>query len=324
MSSVSTVSTQTPCEGARNSSEKIMGSIFSKRTDGKGDDTNHQEHITSASPTLFNFSDCCNECSIEKDNLKFSISIYCLNCFHVKNNKDCPPECDCNMFESFTKTMISEVRRILWKKICQKRANEYFISEKRVIKEKIHGTTIETTITMSKQFKTDKNDNEKVHFLNNCMRIECIGADKNVDVIVQIKDDYISCAVGVFIKENSSIEKQFVKDLEENLESSGLIVTRVEDCMQYLQNKDGPLFVACLRGTRLKSDVKYTLDGIKEELFGRIILVVVHCKIDDTDCMADVLKRDYSDLRIIDYFQQEEINNLGDVLKSVKDIIFND
>jgi hypothetical protein len=77
------------------------------------------------------------------------------------------------------------------------------------------------------------------------------------------------------------MEKTFVKGFVDKLKSESIKVIEVKDCVKYLQHYDAPLFVVCLRHSRIHDDVKYGLQNtegsmILKTLNYQVFFLLIH------------------------------------------------
>lgn len=268
----------------------------------------------------------CPECQGVKSmvDLASNERLFCIHCL----GKSCKQEID-NILFRLVLRKVSQ-RLFKFKTILKERTEELFIQYKDITREQINDTTVNSTITLSKRFETSSIQSEQTTLLENCMQIKVMEITEdnheliNDAITVRIENNYRCYCAGIFEKGNTPMEKTFVKGFVDKLKSEPIKVIEVEDCLQYFQRYDGPLFVVCLLQSRLNEDVLYALQEIEEQFFGRIILVLLHFKIEDTSCKAKNVKDSYSGLRVIDYFQQKQENNIEDVMQIAKELIFSD
>lgn len=292
---------------------------ISSKMNGEADPLTAQVH-----QKYFDFGKPCNTCLKTKLNGK---NIYCLHCLRVKCLwGECSSESDCNMFQSSVKERVLELTSAIWKMINYKRKNQTIIQEKCMLIEQIHSTHVQSTITITKRFEPDSRSEEE-QLLDNCIEI-CVNdvTDKRNEkarytVIVRL-DDLKYQSVCVFQKCGTNTELEFIDQLEKYLKNEPVRVVKMDDCLRNQNDLDRPLILVCLHQSRINDDVKYTLEGIECKHFRRILLILLHFKKNHSDYEAKNIEKCYSGMQVIDYFQQEPINNIEEVLKQVKDFIF--
>lgn len=314
--------------GSKNTNNKKSKKDFEKSGNISSQMNKESDPLTAqVHRKYFDFGKPCSKCLKKNSKLGVIYSIYCLHCLNVKCLAcECSSESDCNLFQSIVIQRVLELRSAIWKMIIDKRKNQIVIQTKCMLIERIHSTDVESTITISKRFETDDCQTDEKKLLENSIEI-CVKEvnderNKNACYSVIRLDDLKYQTVGVVEKCGTKTEMAFINELDTYLKNEPVMVIKMDDCLRNLNDHDGSLILVCLHQSRIIDDVKFTLEGIECKHFKRILLVLLHFKLKDSDYLAKDIEKCYTDLQVIDYFQQENKNNIDEVLKQAKDFIF--
>lgn len=190
-------------------------------------------------------------------------------------------------------------------------------------------TTLTINLILSKYFETKEQEPSLTNYIDVLVidyEDSSMMVATNRDAVcvtlntVTVEDKQV---IGIYSKDMTPRKEDFISHLVKCLDSMDIHVQKVDAFSGQLEKKDAQLIAVCLVHSRAMSDVKGTLFGIEDKFYKQIILVLLHFKQSDKEECASELKTDhrFSDMTIIDLFQQPDIDNTDDVYKQIIDAV---
>lgn len=290
-----------------------------------------------ASQTMINFGKKCESCLSTSIPYLNNDEIRCLNCFEFecllcKRQCSCRNTCYCKIIKKTIEEKLKIAKMVLRESIYGRLPIEDTIDIVSTHCYNLHNgkTTLALELTLSRHFESQQ---KYISVLprGNIMEILVLDYEKPSRMLlrsrqkacVNLKTVVDEKVIGIYNKDMSARKEKFLNPLVRCLYSKDIHVEKVNAFSGELGEKDAQLIIVCLVHSRVMSDVNADLYEIEDKLYKQIILVLLHFKQSDKRKFAHELKLDrrFSEMTIIDLFQQSESNNTDEVYEKIIDAI---
>ncbi|XP_060581891.1 uncharacterized protein LOC132738411 [Ruditapes philippinarum] len=284
--------------------------------------------------SMIDFGKRCKDClSRPLENMNDE-EIRCLNCFKFECllcaiQCSCGNTCYCNMIAQTIEEKMERTKKILRESINERLPIEDTIYIVSTHCYSLHNgkTTLTLEMRLSKHYEV-QNENKRENFIKVLvLDYEDPSSRKFLRsrqaVCVALKTVVDEKIIGLYSKDTTARQERFISPLIKYLGSRDIQVQKVDEFSGKLGKKDAQLIVVCLVHSRAMSDVNAALCEIEERFYKHIILVLLHFKQSDQRKCAPEVKSNirFSEMDIIDLFQQPESDNIVDVYKKIIDAI---
>ncbi|XP_053389154.1 uncharacterized protein LOC128552158 [Mercenaria mercenaria] len=283
------------------------------------------------------------EARLKEDELR-CMDCFSFECLHCKTKCECMGECFCNKFQDMFENQVRRASNELTNNLKQHVLIETSSNVSSAMTYEIHDsrkTIVISSVTISKVNKSDESTSiqkEKQKFaqqdvLNeNNLEISILEyrdaehvflrRSQTVRVLLGMLQETI--AAGIYSKEGLEKEITFIETLKKKFHSEDIQLFNIKQFAQVLEEDEMPIIVTCPLQSRLYADMNNSMSGIKEVYYKRIILVLIHYKIEDTDASAFCIEYEnqFPALKCIDFFHQKRQGNIESVATEIKDALY--